>query len=158
MGLQNGGRCRQVVAIHRWSLAKVWLYNKRPLRLWLRNESNPNTGQSVNRKCSARVVKPVNPFHQHHCHEGQGRAEESDETSFDGCHKKATTCKISKNIRGQFHQTLFGKQKVASIQSLAKKCHPISATKFRPNMWAEICQICPPFVKHHSPKKFYISF
>jgi hypothetical protein len=25
LGLQNGGRCRQVVAIRRWSLAQVWL-------------------------------------------------------------------------------------------------------------------------------------
>jgi hypothetical protein len=26
LGLQNGGRCRQVVAIRRWSLTQVWLY------------------------------------------------------------------------------------------------------------------------------------
>ncbi len=26
LGLQNGGCCRQVVAIRRWSLAQVWLY------------------------------------------------------------------------------------------------------------------------------------
>ncbi len=28
LGLQNGGRCRQVVAIRRWSLTQVWLYLK----------------------------------------------------------------------------------------------------------------------------------
>jgi hypothetical protein len=26
LGIQNGGRCRQVVAIQRWSLTQVWLY------------------------------------------------------------------------------------------------------------------------------------
>ncbi len=45
------------------------------------------------------------------------------------------------HARGQFHKTFFVNQKAASAQSLAK----ISRTKLRPNLYAEICQICSSF-------------
>ncbi len=39
--------------------------------------------------------------------------------------------------KGQFHQTLFAKQKYASSQRLAKKLL-FNFTKFKPNFYAEI--------------------
>ncbi len=46
----------------------------------------------MNRKGRARIVKPVDPLHHHHRHEGEGGANESDEARFDGRHEKATSC------------------------------------------------------------------
>ncbi len=57
-----------------------------------RLNAHPNSGKPVNRKSRTRIVKPVDPLHHHHRHEGEGGAKEPDEASFDGRHEKATSC------------------------------------------------------------------
>ena len=66
----------------------------------------------------------------------------------------------NETTRGLFHQTLCDKQKFNSTQLLAKKHRSISSPQTvhcATNLCAEICLICAPFAKCHSPQKAFAS-